>query len=248
MSHHLVPPHLNDVANDAFNRLSQSLPPTDFNLHLRTEIIFAGVEVLVDRRALKLPRDSYLVFADELPQANWGHPCRYLLYDAVSLKLYNEIPAQFPPENLKTSPANVAFHEPQIFPPEKTMWSLQPKSLVAFRPSTRKRYAILFAGKANLRHVNDLEFLYRTLRDVYDVPSDQIYVLNYDGTINCADISGPLRIWPGDGTPYTLQVRGAGTKTQFDSVIDELKQRLRPNDNLLLHTNGHGVETTTPAQ
>jgi hypothetical protein len=95
------------------------------------------------------------------------------------------------------------------------------------------------------RHLNDLEFLYRTLVNVYAVPPAHITVLSYDGTLwyNDADWTrapGPIGNWPGDNTPYQIQIDGAGTRDALVDAIASVGGALGPEENLLLHTNNHG--------
>lgn len=46
--------------------------------------------------------------------------------------------------------------------------------------------------------------------------------------------------WPGDGTPYQIAVTGPGDRAAFEAAVDALKPRLREDDLLFVHTNGHG--------
>ena len=95
------------------------------------------------------------------------------------------------------------------------------------------------------RHLNDLEFLYRTLINNYGVPVSNITVLQYDGTLcyNDADWTrhqGSIGNWPGDNTPYQIKIDGAGTRENLLNAIAAVTVKLGPNDNLLIHTNNHG--------
>jgi hypothetical protein len=118
-------------------------------------------------------------------------------------------------------------------------YPLRPDLILRPRYSGR-RYAILFSGMSNNRHTNDLEFLYRTLRDHYGVPSQHIYVLNHDGTVNYDGGPRPVTSWPGNNTAYRIPVHGQGSTADLFAVLDELKNVLEPNDSLLIHTNNHG--------
>ena len=51
---------------------------------------------LVDRR-IKVPEDSVLVFEDQMPGANWMHPCTYALVDARTGESVLTVPADRPP-------------------------------------------------------------------------------------------------------------------------------------------------------
>ena len=112
------------------------------------------------------------------------------------------------------------------------------------RPRFRKRgtrYAILYSGMSNKRHLNDMEFLYRTLIDVYGFDASHIQVLTYDGSLNTQD--GVQTRWPGDGTAYRIQVNGQGNRAAFEGAVDSLKAKLKSDDTILIHCNNHGIMT-----
>jgi hypothetical protein len=96
----------------------------------------------------------------------------------------------------------------------------------------------MFSGMSGKQPLNDMEFLYRTLVDVYGYEPNNIYVLHYDGTLNSWD--GVPTAWPGDGTPYRIHVTGEGTRSGFEAVVDDLKRKLKRDDLLLIHANQCG--------
>jgi hypothetical protein len=181
-----------------------------------------------------------MVFADEAPLLNWGHACRYLIYDARSAELLEEVSAQFPPYLTNTPGTFQVFHESVRLATDHRFWYVRPKFRCPIRFKKGSRYAVLFAGAANNRHTNDLEFLYRTLRHLYNFEDKNIYCLNYDGTVNYSGAPMPVVNWPGDNTPYQMPVKGPGTKAALDAVLVDLKSKLKKDDFLLLHTNNHG--------
>jgi len=135
------------------------------------------------------------------------------------------------------------FHEPIAFV----------ENPVLFRPWPvlrcpiiweRQRYAILWSGMSNKRHLNDMEFLYRTLIDRYGFRPDHIYAMSYDGSLNTQD--GVQTSWPGDGTGYRINLTGEGTRSDFEAAVDELKGRIDSDDLLLVHINNHGGYDGTP--
>ncbi len=216
------------------------------NLILDEHVYKEGETIGPDFQRIVAFRPSVLVFADDQPGANFGHDCRYLLYDATTGDLHREVAAQFPPIKDARQPKTLRpFHEPvrlienpDLFRPIWPVWRcpiIIPEG---------KRYAILFSGMSNRRHLNDLEFLYRTLIDCYYFDTKNIYALSYDGTLNTQD--GMQVNWPGDGTAYRIKITGAGTHAAFDTAIDDLKGRLKSQDTLLIHTNNHGGYDGTP--
>ncbi len=218
------------------------------NLHIETRVLKRGQDILAYKQRIPLERDTIMVFADEAPRYNWAHPCRYLLHDAKTGEMYREVSAQFPPYMTANAPKTYeVFHQPIRITDAELYYPILPTLRCPIRWGKGQRYAVLFSGASNNRHTNDLEFLYRTLRDIYGFPAANIYVLNYDGTVNYGSGPKPVANWPGDGTTYRMPVNGQGTKADLDSVFDTLKTKLRADDLLLIHTNNHGGHDGTQA-
>ena len=208
------------------------------NLYLDTEIHPKGVMIGPEFQRIGTEQDTIVVFADEEPLANFGHPCRYLLYHAANGNYIKTVPARFPPY-LKMQPKSlVAFHQPTTF--KATPISIQIPVLTrcpALIPNGN-RYAILYSGMSDTRHLNDLEFCYRMLIDHYGFNGDNIFVLNYDGSLNTKD--GKPGLWPGNNTAYRIQVTGKGDRADFQAVFNSLKTKIKLDDLLFIHTNNHG--------
>jgi len=187
-----------------------------------------------------------MVFADDAPQYNWAHPCRYLLHDAKTGEFYREVKSQFPPYLSEDAPRSYrAFHQPIRITEPELHFPILPRLRCPIRWRKGNRYAVLFSGASNNRHTNDLEFLYRTLRDIYGFPTANIYVLNYDGNVNYSGDPKPVASWPGDNSAYRMPINGQGTKADLDSVFNTLKSKLKTDDMLLIHTNNHGGHNGT---
>lgn len=186
-----------------------------------------------------------MVFVDNEPHANFGHSCQYLLYDAENGDYYREVISRFPPiADSKRLESLKPFHEPVRFvdiPIRFYPWPPVWRCPVIIPDGDR--YAILFSGMSNKRHLNDMEFLYRTLIDIYAFDPSYIYALNYDGTLNTQE--GPQVIWPGDNTAYRINITGQGNRNAFESVVDDLKTKLHSRDLLLIHCNNHGDSDTS---
>lgn len=227
----------------AFEELSAS-QRVGTNLSHSARVIDRGEVVGPAKQKIKADRASVLVFADDDPHANFSHPCRYLFYDAKTGAFHREVAASFPPiKDVKKPLDLVAFHEPKAFL----------ENPIVFRPfpffwcpiiRERPRWAILWSGMSNKRHLNDMEFLYRTLIHKYGFAADHIYSMSYDGSLNTQD--GVQTTWPGDGTPYQIDITGQGTRADFESAVDDLKTRIKTNDLLLIHINNHGDWSGTP--
>jgi hypothetical protein len=225
--------------------------PAAAAIHLSVDraVVPAGhVYRLVDRQ-IDVVDDSVLVFVDEMPGANWAHPCFYQFHDPANGALRRRVPALFPPRVGDRHALVEPFHAPLARP-------TPPRPQVARRVDWRtrhgvarlgprgheQRYAVLWASQiANRRHVEDLEFLYRTLVDVYGFEERNIYALCFDGTLASIDEpDGKVGPWWGDETPYRMKVHAAATADALRAVFRELAARLAPDDLVVIHTNNHG--------
>lgn len=230
--------------------VSREISPRAGNLALLDRVLPVSERLLVGRTPVDLSRRTVLVFHDLEPNKNWAHACEYLLYDADSGELYERLPAALPPPLfLRRGAAVEAFHTPVKLKPSAARRARFQKRIPlltnALPVATGQRYAILFSGNSNNRHVNDLEFLYRTLIDVYNFPAANITVLNHDGTVNYYlnhTFQTPANVgnWPGDNTAYRMAVDGAGTRAEMQAAFNDLATRIQPEDLLFIHTNNHG--------
>lgn len=215
------------------------------NLYIDSRLMKKGEDLLAYKQHIPIERDTFMVFADEAPRFNWSHPCRFLLHDATTGERYREVKAQFPPYMTVEIPKTYQpFHQPVRTADARMIYPILPRLRCPMRWQIGQRYAVLFSGSSWNRHTNDLEFLYRTLRDIYAFPAGNIYVLNYNGTVNYIGDPHPVGNYPG-GAAYRLPVNGQGTKTDLDSVLDTLKGKLQADDVLLIHANNHGGHNGT---
>jgi hypothetical protein len=230
------------VRAHAFQSLSFDKRETT-NLHLDEHIYQEGETIGPELQKIITRRPNVLVFIDDMPLAAFAHPCRYLLYDARTGEFEREVPAEFPPY-VTSKPASLkAFHEPVRFIENPNLFHVRPPFRCPITPPVGRRYAILFSGVSTRQPLNDMEFLYRTLTDVYAYDRNNIYVLHFDGTLN--SLEGVPSTWPGDGTAYRIFVNGPGTRMAFEGVIDHLKGKIGQADLLLIHTNQCGGRDLT---
>jgi len=233
----------NRVRNHGFQQLTWEKRRTT-NLYLDERVYEPGTRIGPRREDTVVDRSTDLVFADDDPFANFSHNCRYLLYDAKNGELYREKPARFPPFEKEIPRTLQAFHEPLQFQTNPNYFVHKPYFVCPILWPEGTRYAILYAGMTNKRHLNDMEFLYRTLVDKYGFSPSHIYALSYDGTLNTQD--GVQTHWPGDGSAYRIHITGSGTQTSLEAAIDDLKGKIKSKDVLLIHTNNHGGYDGTP--
>jgi len=61
----------------------------------------------------EMQQKTAVVFVDLMPNYNWAHPAKIMLYDAEKGQLYNTIEAHFPLNVMETQPSKMeAFSAP----------------------------------------------------------------------------------------------------------------------------------------
>src|ERR1700744_2397740 len=93
------------------------------------------------------------------------------------------------------------------------------------------------------RHLNGLEFCYRTLTDRLGFEPGNIHVLSYGGSLRTwrgAEEPFASDVWPGDKTPYRLPVSGEGSRDGFRKVLAAVGAKLLPEDQLFINITGSG--------
>ncbi|MBV8278571.1 MAG: VCBS repeat-containing protein [Verrucomicrobia bacterium] len=211
-------------------------------LSISTEIFPQGHVFKLVETTLTVSQEAALVFVDRKPSANWGHPCTYRFFSPINGEFLYQEDALFPP-NLAGGTPLETFHSPGAVSPI----AILPELLVPIRPSpvesvaAEQRYAILWTSQiSDLRHVEDLEFMWRTLVNVYGFTAANIYSLCYNGTIGAVNAPNPVGNWAGNNTPYQMKVYASATVANLQAVINTLAGKLKPRDLLLVHTNNHG--------
>ncbi len=234
------------ISNDVISRLTIKNNKSQLsNIHIMDELIPKGKIMTIGQSKLEIKSNSAFVFADHDPAQNWSHDCEYIFYDEQG-NLTQKVAAKFPPLEM--------LQQPQIFTAIQTPVKLKPYKeinpavfqlfeggiLQSVLSNTINRYAILYSGMSNNRHVNDMEFLYRTLIDLYHFKPENILVANHDGTVNYFGDPQPVVKWPGNNTAYRMKVWTKGDTAGLNKAIDEISKRIGANDFLLIHTNNHG--------
>jgi hypothetical protein len=226
------------IRSHALRHIAERQQTSTTNLSLDSRIYRAGDSIGPKFQGIYADGPTVIVFADDEPLANFGHPCRYLLYHPETGDFLREVPARFPPSLVQSADRLTPFLTPKTFREPSPYWYFPPVYRCPRIFPEGNRYAILFSGLTQARHLNDMEFAYRTLIEVYGFHADNIYVLNYDGTLKVWDVT--LGTWPGNNTPYTIRVTGQGTRAAFQAVFSDLSSKIQPDDLLFIHTNNHG--------
>jgi hypothetical protein len=227
---------LDKIRTHALRHISER-NQTKTNLSLEQRIYKRGDLIGPAKQNIRAEGETAVVFADDEPLANFGHPCRYLLYDAKTGEFLKEVPARFPPSIISRSRLT-SFFVQTIYNRPLPYRPWPPVYRCPRRIPDGNRYAILFCGLTQARHLNDMEFCYRTLIDIYGFHAANIYVCNYDGTLNVFDsLPG---VWPGDNTAYRIKVTANGTRASFQNALADIAGKIQPHDMLFIHSNNHG--------
>lgn len=104
------------------------------------------------------------------------------------------------------------------------------------------RFAILVSGgNCYRRQLNDLEFCYRMLIDHYAFASEDITVLYFHGS-RTVGVGPHPDYYPDEGTndPYKIKIGGKGKRSDFKDALAALNEKLKADDLVFIHINGHG--------
>jgi hypothetical protein len=173
---------------------------------------------------------SWFFFIDDLPGANWHHPCRYVLVDSATGEV-TVIQEKNPPH---------FFNEMEWVIGKPTETPNRPEGSAICPPkqygtlSTDNLWAVLCAGYLSswdYRYWHDLSHQYTCLVEVYGYLDDHIYVLLDDG-------SHPLGLdldMDGDN-----DIGYACTEADMDYVLGHLATILGPEDQFFMFVTDHG--------
>jgi hypothetical protein len=226
------------IQKDVISRLNKE-GEIHSNLYIDKKIYKSGETIRTGKEGVKLNIDSIMVFIDDAPLYNWAHPCRYFFYDTVIGEHVKSINACFPPYMFNIPNTFSSFYSPA----EQAATALP----IVYNPPGKvglslinNRYALLFSGASNHRHVNDLQYLYLLLTKEFHYPPQNIFILNYNGTWQYSSFNPPVDIFPVLNIPYNMKIYGDGTRQTLNNAFAELKKMLQPDDTLFIHTNNHG--------
>lgn len=214
--------------------------------------------------------NKWLVFVDMMPDANWEHPCKYI-YVETNGNSYSActVDSCLPPHDINLEA--VALSQTTMLRTSKvpsyqvggtisgngnsySVSVLPGKSNNSF---SSKTYAVILSGGSTpelnaSRYWNDCSFIYKTLRQTYGIPKNNIKVLMSDGKSSIADQNVGLSFFPnlrnsscdldGDGIG---DVDYSATKDTLVMVLSELKSKLTDDDHLLVFVTDHGGKDNT---
>jgi hypothetical protein len=254
------------IINDALHAPPSQRQRTT-NLYLDTVPHEKGSFIGPAFQEIRARQRCLLVFADDDPLANFGHPCRYRFYDEKTHAFLYEVSARFPPY-LRFVPSTFrVFHESVRVTRTRLRTPLEivptptptPTPTPVPAPVARERYAILFSGSSERRHLNDLEYCYRMLTTRYQFKAANICVLNFDNTRSLKE-GVVANNWPDETSasdPYQIPIAplpapppsplpgqpllsAKADRAGFQLACQLIAAKLQPQDLVFIHTNGHG--------
>lgn len=195
--------------------------------------------------------DLWYIFVDLYPNRGWEHDCElHEIYKERSsngvIMGYSSI-VKTPPTDIELIPAII--NSRPIGTPLKVK---VPSMSNVNNDMNSKMYAIILSGGIEAvsnyeRYWNDCSFIYQTLRNRYNIPKNNIYVVMSDGTDPEADmvsfskgkISSPLDL-DFDGE---ADIEYAATYQNVSNIFSELRGRMTSEDHLFMFVIDHGGTT-----
>lgn len=197
-----------------------------------------------------IQQSCWIVFVDEEPNSGWEHPCKYVYVKANTNPTVSDtqiLDMSMPPTGISLEPMRVAnrYGAQAKHKPVVPKINVNEPNIAAGHT-----YAVILNGGANQtsnweRYWNDCSFIYKTLRNRYEIPKQNIKVIMSDGTSDGADmnaddgsgyVSSPLDL-DDDGS---ADIEYPATKEQLHAVLNSMAQNLTDDDHLLLFVTGHG--------
>lgn len=202
-----------------------------------------GVELeggsLVSLPEAAVPKTK-VIFEDMMPGANWGHPAFIRLIRQGKEILRHAL--RLPPRGLgkvkkgKIGPSTGLATPPTASEPIEedplqvkfAISDLGGKHKVA-DPS--KFHALMINGNPNQRHWNDFAFMYRVLTTVYGYLPENIHVADSTNKDGKGDLDGSGK----------NRIGYASTLKGVTDLFGTLKDKLKPEDQLVIVVNDHGT-------
>jgi hypothetical protein len=233
----------NIIKKRAIQHLQKLKKVNSSNLSMYKNVLYQNEQIKPGyQKKITLSKNTILVLADFAPDFNWGHPCQILLFNAEMGELYQVIDSDMPPMSyLIASQDYIPLHQPVTKPVYPALSEIKrteiPLVKSALHKAPGKRYALLFSGMSDYWSVYSLDFMYRTLIDIYNFDPANIKVLNYDGTLN---YSGHP---PSNPPIWRLKVNASGTAYNLGDYLEHMGRKLKEDDLSFIFTVNHGYRS-----
>jgi len=185
---------------------------------------------------ITINKDSWFFFVDEQPGANWEHKASYIVVDRASGEM-KKIAAMTPPVEVMRMKGLNSKAISQMGVMKRNLLRVQPRLVAkAVRLIKRIKYAVLVCGGWNAgsnygRYWNDLQFMYKALKNKYKYSDDEIIVLYANGT------HSPNGDFDGNGSN---DIDYAATKANLTTVFNSVASTIAANGKFFFYATNHG--------
>jgi len=186
---------------------------------------------------LTVKKDSWFFFVDEQPGANWEHKASYVVVDKESGDV-EKMEAMSPPEEIiELKPLNpLAENEHKVLQANIKLLAVRPMVVGRFEMLKRSRYAVILSGGMNNtynygRYWNDLQFIFKALKEKYGYSDSEIIVLYANGT------HSPNGDFDGDGVN---DIDYAATKANLTTVMNKVANFIANDGKFFFYATNHG--------
>ena len=222
-------------------------------------------ELTVRGNHINIPYERfYFAFVDDMPGANWDHPCRYIFWSEDKSEFTILYKSTYPDiievgtnkriilKRKTTAQQGIQSLEEIKNNVYRYADNLASNELKYSNGDAGHSYFVLISGgekplKNGIRFWCDTAMMYSTLTKRYRVPKSNVFVYVSDGTstgndANLSDeynpvlVSSPIDL-DGDGTS---DIDGAATRQNVISCFSNLKGKLQSSDQLMVFITSHG--------
>ena len=84
------------IKQDALTRIREQKLEQTSNIHFYKDVLEKGQRLRAGPIEKEMQQKTAVVFVDLMPNYNWAHPAKVMLYDAEKGQLYNTTEVHFP--------------------------------------------------------------------------------------------------------------------------------------------------------
>jgi hypothetical protein len=192
--------------------------------------------MLENNKTVQIPYASnWVFFIDDLPLANWAHPCRYILVDASNGD-YQEVNQDFFPVNWETDYITLS----EMPRPSRTDLPENPDAVINTPEPDSNLYAVIINGSDEDLCWNDISAIYCTLLDVYGYTKDNIFVHYVNGYSTFGeDFDGDIHD-DIDFDAYKTSIHHTFREMSGETNTSPEIPELGPEDQLFIFVDDHG--------
>lgn len=246
-----------ETSQDAFEIADSLYKNEKINIYTTRKVKHKGTIDLAYGDSILLPTISvpyYIAFIDLYPEANWSHPCDYLLINSYSGQVIT-IHKEWFPLNMdeftlwrsdSTNTTNII--NPSDIIVDSNNNKKHHKKLNNNRNNNSNKWAIIISGGIDIvrnyyRYWNDCSLVYKTLiHHGYDI--DDIYVAISDGISSAEDMTdiygNPINSLLDLNSDGVDDIRYNATRNGIIQLFEDLQNVIQPNDEVFIFTTDHG--------